>query len=265
MAKDKGQNSISKIYIMFFVILCVSFLTCILDIIGNSIVCAQNAIGDNAQSNSEIRFNFKNIGEVGITYPSNWIVEENISKYNLISISPISQNSSNQIPVAIGFYKQELPFYNNELSFLMELGKNSSSHNDISSTSPFNDTLDKLIYKAEANLTISTLEESIFLRYSMALLDYINKHFNLINVNKTKISNSSALTVDFKYNGKKISAIWTMKNGNIYTIIMTTNNDNSYTKYLPILNKLKDSFIIKDNKSTISKEAVQKNSTNYNP
>jgi hypothetical protein len=154
-----------------------------------------------AQNTSDIGMrSYKNA--INISYPSGWIKEENISKYNIVAFLAPSINSSKIHPAAIAIYKQKLPISTNQAN-----------------------------------------EESLFNMYSLGQINYINKHFNITSINKTQLSGSAAYQVVYNSNGKTISYTWTIKNYDVYGIILVSNNYN-YAKYLPQLNKMKDSFRI---------------------
>jgi hypothetical protein len=187
-----------------------------------------------------------------ISYPINWKVIENISKYNIATFLAPSPNSSDIHPAAIAIYKQNLSlsYVPNELG-LGDLGFDESKAQLGHEPSTFRNTTEKFLHKDNMEVgghstfrnTTAIDEEDLFTLYTFATIYYIYEHYNITNISPTQLSGSAAYRVDFNADGRIMSYILTMRNYNVYGIMLVTSKINS-PYYLDEFDKIKDSFKI---------------------
>jgi hypothetical protein len=123
-----------------------------------------------------------------VTYPSDWKIEEGISKYNVVTFLAPSTNSLNLADAAIAIYMQKLP--------------------DI--------TL--------SNYTLASDTNMLDL-YSFAQIAYINKTFGITDISGLSLMGLPAYQIDFSTNGLNATCLWTVAQGYVYVIVYIANND----------------------------------------
>ena len=155
-----------------------------------------------AQNNASYEHYSKN--GISISYPINWKVEQNISKYIIVRFTAATQ-SSNLSPAAVGIYR-------------MQLQKTNSSTMNIDDT-------------------------TLFKIFSFALLTYLNKTLDNMSIKETNLLSSPAYQVDSHNNGVTVGWLWTVKNSYAYIVIYAANTQYS-NYYLPVVQSMINSFML---------------------
>ena len=165
---------------------------------------------------------------IGIEYPDSWMKNENVSKFNLVTFSPILNSYSASLAV-------------NKQKIIENIS-------DINPTEILGSARISGVTKQIENKPIENISDinptEILDVYSFALIKYIDEKFEITTINNTKISGIPAYEISFNNNGTTVSLLWTLKDNYIYSIIFAVNNKDESS--LSTIKKMINSFIIND-------------------